>query len=154
MADETPTPTITDELSKMGKLLAQAIQSAWASEERRKLEAEIVDGLRKFGDEVSAAAKKASDSDTAKQIKTQAEKVATDVQQKDVAGDIRKGMISGLEVINQELGKLVDRLEPKQAPAESAAEPAAEPVVEPAPEPVDEAPAVETPAEPEAPAAA
>ena len=162
MADETPTPTITDELSKMGKLVAQAIQAAWESDERKKLEAEVVDGLRKFGDEVSAATKKAGDSDTAKQIKTQAEKVAADMQQKDVAGDIRKGLISGLEVINQELGKLVERLEPKKAPtepvAEAATEPVAEAVAEPAAEPEAEAPTAEAAAEPatepETPAAA
>ena len=122
MADETPTPTITDELSKMGKLVAQAIQAAWESDERKKLEAEVVDGLRKFGDEVSSATKKAGESDTAKQIKTQAEKVAADMQEKDVAADIRKGLISGLEVINIELGKLVERLEPKKAPGEPVAE--------------------------------
>ena len=158
MADETPTPTITDELSKMGKLVAQAIQAAWESDERKKLEAEVADGLRKFGDEVSAAAKKAGESDTAKQIKTQAEKVAADVQQKDVAGDIRKGLISGLEVINQELGKLVERLEPKKAPAEPVAEPTAEAAAEPAAEPEAEAPtaeaAAESATEPETPAAA
>lgn len=162
MADETPTPTITDELSKMGKLVAQAIQAAWESDERKKLEAEVVDGLRKFGDEVAAATKKAGESDTAKQIKTQAEKVAADMQQKDVAGDIRKGLISGLEVINVELGKLVERLEPKKAPAESVAEPVTEAAAEEAAEaPAAKAvaqptaePATEPPAEPEAPAAA
>ena len=140
MADETPTPTITDELSKMGKLVAQAIQAAWESDERKKLEAEVIDGLRKFGDEVSAATKKAGESDTAKQIKTQAEKVAADMQEKDVAGDIRKGLISGLEVINVELGKLVERLEPKKAPDAPGAEGTA---AEGAAEAVAEAPAEE-----------
>jgi hypothetical protein len=171
MADETPTTSITDELTKMGKLVSQAIQAAWESEERKKLEAEVVDGLRKFGDEVSSATKKAGESDTAKQIKTQAEKVAADMQQKDVAGDIRKGLISGLEVINVELGKLVERLEPKKAPdapvaeataAEGAAEavaeavaaaPAEEVAAEPAAEAVAE-PIAEPATEPEAPAAA
>ena len=52
MARRTPTPTITDELSKIGKLVAQAIQAGVESDERKKLEAEVVDGLRKFGDEV------------------------------------------------------------------------------------------------------
>ena len=151
----------------MGKLVAQAIQAAWESEERKKLEAEVVDGLRKFGDEVSAATKKAGESDTAKQIKTQAEKVAADMQEKDVAGDIRKGLISGLEVINVELGKLVERLEPKKAPGEPVAEetvaegaaevPDAEVPTEPAAEAVAEVVAestAEPQTEPEAPAAA
>lgn len=128
MTDQPRTPsTITDELSKMGKLVAQAFQSAWESEERKKLEAEFSEGLRKFSDEVTTAAKKASESDAAKQLKVQAEKVAAEVKERDVAEEIRKGLLIGLEAINVELGKLVERLEPKKAPeppAETPAEPA------------------------------
>ncbi len=129
MTDQPRTPSaITDELSKMGKLVAQAVQSAWESEERKKLEAEVSEGLRKLSEEMSAAAKKASDSDAAKQIKMQAEKVAAEVKEHDVAEEIRKGLLTGLEAINQELGKLVERLEPKKAPApEPPAEAAGEP---------------------------
>jgi len=130
MTEQPRTPsTITDELSKMGKLVAQAFQSAWESEERKKLEAEFSEGLRKFSDEVTTAAKKASESDAAKQLREQAEKVATEVKERDVAEEIRKGLLTGLEAINQELGKLVERLEPKkpvapEPPAEAPAEPA------------------------------
>lgn len=131
MTDQPRTPSaITDELSKMGKLVAQAFQSAWESEERKKLEAEFTEGLRKFSDEVTAAAKKASESDTAKQIKVQAEKVVTEVKEHDVAEEIRKGLLTGLAAINQELGKLVERLEPKKA---AAPEPPAAAPAEPAP---------------------
>ncbi len=137
MAEEPRSETnIVDELDKMGQLVAQAVRSAWESEERKKLEAEIVEGLRKFSDQVSTTAKKASESDAAQQIKAQAEKVAAEVKEKDVAEEIRKGLLAGLEVVNQELGKLVERLE-KKAPVEEAAAPAeaaAEAPIEPEPE--------------------
>jgi hypothetical protein len=129
MTDQPRTPaTITDELSKMGKLVAQAFQSAWESDERKKLEAEFSEGLRKFSDEVTAATKKANESDAAKQIKVQAEKIVAEVKEHDVAEEIRKGLLVGLEAINQELGKLVERLEPRKTaapepPAEAPAEP-------------------------------
>lgn len=156
MSQEPRTPTsITDELSRMGKLVAQAVQAAWESEERKRLEAEIVEGLRKFGDEVSSAAKRAGDSEPAKEIKAQAEKVAAEVKEKDIAEEIRKGLITGLEAINVELGKLVERLEPKpvrtapaaEAPAEAM--PTAEPVAEAPAEPAPEADAAPTPEAPE-----
>ncbi len=141
MAEEPRTETsIADELDKMGQLVAQAVRSAWESEERKKLEAEVVEGLRKFSDQVSTTAKKASESDAAQQIKAQAEKVAAGVKEKDVADEIRKGLLAGLEVVNQELGKLVERLETKKAPGEppaapaAPAEPAAEAPVEPEPD--------------------
>jgi hypothetical protein len=129
MADETHAPsTITEELGKMGKLVAQAVQAAWESEERRKLEAELAEGLRKFSEEVSTATKKAGESDAAKQIKFQAEKVASEVKERDIAEEVRKGLLTGLGVINLELGKLIERLEPRKP--EPMAETPAEPVVE------------------------
>ncbi len=130
--------TITDELSKLGKQMADAIKAAWESDDRKKLQAEIVDGLQKFGDEVSEALDKAGQSETAKDLRVKADKVAADMRERGVVEDVRKGIISGLDVINTELGKLVEKLEPKATPADEA--PAA-----------PEAPA--EPAAPEAPAA-
>lgn len=145
MSQEPRTQTsISDELSRMGKLVAQAVQAAWESEERKRLEAEIVEGLRKFSDEISSAAKKAGDSEPAQEIKAQAEKVAAEFKERDVAEDIRKGLITGLEAVNVELGKLVERLEPKPAAPASAVEAPAEAAGEPAVE-ADAAPASETP---------
>lgn len=115
MTDQPRTPSpIAEELNKMGKLLVQAVQAAWESEERKKLEAEVTEGLRKISDEVTAAARKANESDAAKQLKVQAEKIATEVKEHDIAEEVRKGLLVGLEAINQELGKLVERLEPKK----------------------------------------
>lgn len=121
MAEEKPTTsTITEELSKMGKLVAQAAQAAWESEERKKLEAEVTEGLRKISEELAQAARKAAESDAAKQLKTQAEKLAGEIKETDVTDEIRKGLIAGLEVINQALGKLVERLEVEKKEEPSA----------------------------------
>ena len=96
--------SITEELSKLGKQMADAIKAAWESDDRKKLQAEILDGLQKFGDEVTVALDKAGKSETAQDLRVKAEKVATDVRGR-VAEDVRKGIISGLDVINEELGK-------------------------------------------------
>jgi hypothetical protein len=128
--------SITEELSKLGKQMADAIKAAWESDDRKKLQAEILDGLQKFGDEVTVALDKAGKSETAQDLRVKAEKVAVDVRASAVAEDVRKGIISGLDVLNAEMSKLVEKLEPKPAPVEPEAP--AEPV-----EP-------ETPAEPEA----
>jgi hypothetical protein len=130
--------SITEELSKLGKQMAEAIKTAWESDDRKKLQAEILDGLQKFGDEVTDALDKAGKTETAQDLRVKAEKVATDVRASNVAEDVRKGIISGLDVLNQELGKLVEKLEPKAQSADEAA----------APEAAPEAP--EAPAAPEA----
>jgi hypothetical protein len=133
--------SITEELGKLGKQMADAIKAAWESEDRRKLQAEILDGLQKFGDEVTVALDKAGKSETAQDLRVKAEKVAVDVRASTVAEDVRKGIISGLDVLNAEMSKLVEKLEPKAAPADEA--PAA-------PEAPAEPAAPEPPAAPEA----
>jgi hypothetical protein len=125
--------SIVDELSKLGQQMAYAIKTAWESDDRRKLQAEILDGLQKFGEEVTEALDKAGKSETAQDLRVKAERVAADVRASAVAEDVRKGVISGLDVLNTELGKLVEKLEPKATAADEAPE------------------ASEAPAEPEAP---
>jgi hypothetical protein len=81
--------------------------------------------------------RKASESDAATQIRDETEKVVVQIRESDVTGEVRKGLIAGLEVLNRELGKLVERLEvtpQPSAPVSESAGPAetAEPVTEPA----------------------
>ncbi len=120
--EETHTErSIADELARLGQQLATAAKTAWESEERRKLQGEITSGVQRFGQEISSAVSRASDSEQAQQLRTRAAKVAEDVQRADVVEEVRKGILVGLEAINRELGKLLERLEPKAAPAEVVA---------------------------------
>lgn len=140
MSEEPKTEkTIADELNKLGKQVADAIKAAWESDDRKKLQAEITDGLEKFGAQVSEALDHAGKSETAQDFRVKAEKVVTDAREKGVVEDMRKGILTGLDTINKELGKLVEKLETKpaaEAPAapEAAAEPEA-PAEPAAPEP-------------------
>jgi molecular chaperone GrpE (heat shock protein) len=138
MSEETgEEKTISVELNRLGKQVAEAIAKAWESDDRKKLQAEVTTGLEGFGTQVSDAMRKASESEAASQIRDQTEKVVAQVRDSDVTGEVRKGLIAGLEVLNRELGKLVERLEvtsqKPEAPAAESSE-TAEPV-EPAPDP-------------------
>jgi len=108
--------SIVQEFTLFGKQIADAIRAAWESEDRKKLQAELTEGLQKFEAEVSEAMEKAGQSDAAKTLRVQAEKVVADVKESKATDDVRKGLISGLEVLNRELGQLVEKLEAK-APA-------------------------------------
>ncbi len=108
--------SVTEELSKLGKQFAQTIRAAWESEDRRKLQKEIAEGLQKLGQQLNEAFEKASESEAAKQLREQAEKVVAEVRETDVVEELRKGLLAGLETLNKELGKLLERLETKEAP--------------------------------------
>jgi type II secretory pathway component PulF len=105
--------SIADELEKMGAQIAAAAKTAWESEERKKLQTEISTGVQRFGQELNTMVSKASESDPAKDLKTRATRVAEDVQKTDVVEEVRKGILVGLEAINRELSKLLERLESK-----------------------------------------
>ncbi len=113
--------SIADELAKLGQQLATAAQKAWDSDERRRLQTEITTGVQRFGQELSGAVNKAAESDQAKELRTRATKVADDMQKTDVIEEVRKGLLVGLEAINRELGKLLERMESKPGEAEVVA---------------------------------
>ncbi len=102
---------IADELGKLGQQVANAAKAVWESEERRKLQAELTRGVEKFSQELSATLDKAAESEEAKALRVKAEKVVEEVREADVIEDIRKGILAGLEVLNRELGKLVEKLD-------------------------------------------
>jgi hypothetical protein len=122
--------TISGEFDRLGKQVAEAINKAWESEDRKKLQAEVTTGLESFGSQVTEAMRKASESEAASQIRDQTEKVVAQVRDSDVTGEVRKGMIAGLGALNRELGKLVERLEvapPASAPPATESEGPAKP---------------------------
>lgn len=133
MSEEQKTErTIVDELGKLGKQVADAIKAAWESEDRKKLQGEIAEGFQKFGQEVNQAVEKANESETAKELREKAEKVIEDIRESDVVEEARKGILTGLDALNRELGKLLEKLESK--PAAPAAPEAPEPPAEPSSE--------------------
>ena len=113
--------SIADELTRLGQQLAAAAKTAWESEERKKLQTEIMTGVQRAGQELNTAVNKVAESDQAQQVRTRAAKVAEDVQSTDVVEEVRKGILVGLEAINRELGKLLERLETKPGEAEVVA---------------------------------
>ncbi len=118
-SEETRTErNISDELARLGQQLAAAAKNAWESEERKRLQGEIVNGVQRAGQEINAAVNKASEHEQVQQFRTKAVKVAEDVQKTDVAEEIRKGILVGLQAVNRELGKLLERLETKPGEAE------------------------------------
>jgi hypothetical protein len=113
--------SIADELAKLAQQLSAAARTAWESEDRKRLQNEIATGVQRFGQEISNAANKAVESDQAKELKTRATRVADDFQKTDVIEEVRKGLLVGLEAINRELSKMLERIEPKAGEVEVAA---------------------------------
>jgi hypothetical protein len=103
--------SIADELGKLGQQMASAAKAAWESDDRKKLQSELTQGIEKFSQELSTTLEKATESEQAKELRVKAERVVEEVRSADVIDEIRKGILTGLEVLNRELGKLVEKLD-------------------------------------------
>jgi hypothetical protein len=102
--------SVADELSRLGSQLAEALRLAWESDERRRLQAELTEGAKLLGEHLETAAQRARESQKTQQIKDQARRVADKIHDSNAVDDVRAGLVSGLEALNQEMGRLVERL--------------------------------------------
>jgi hypothetical protein len=117
--EQRPSTNLSDELTRLVSQVTEAARLAWESEERKRLQMEISEGVKNFSVQVDEAVRRASESETAKKVRMQAEHVAVRAIETDVVDDMRQGLLVGLQTLNRELGKLLERLQSSGAPVSS-----------------------------------
>ena len=119
---------ILSEINRLGSAIVQAIQTAWASDERKKLEQDLSKGLRSLADNVEEALDKVGKNEQVHEFLDKAEDVAESVGEKvrdaKVTGEIKDGLLKGLAALTEQLQKVTKDVSARQ-PAES--QPAAQP---------------------------
>jgi hypothetical protein len=68
---------VSAELKDLGRQFADTLRTAWNSQERQRIEADIREGVKSFADEVDKAIREAKDSQTAARVREEAEQVVT-----------------------------------------------------------------------------
>ena len=123
--DQQAGDQLVDELQSLGHQLVTAVKALWESEDSRKLRQEIGDGFVKLGQQLDEAIKSAQDSEAAQEFKSSVQETVDKARESDVAGKVQDNLVTGLQKLNAELGKLVDSLEEpdelSKAPEDEAA---------------------------------
>jgi signal recognition particle GTPase len=104
---KSPNDNIGEQLNELGKNLREALQTAWQSEERRKLQKEIEDGLANLGASLSQASKDFSNSPTGKTIKEDVEDLQERWHTGEVGSKARSEIVDALRKVNDELQKAI-----------------------------------------------
>jgi hypothetical protein len=110
---QAPSKTISEEFSELGRNIMQALQAAWTSEDRKKLQAEIEAGLKAASQAVQQAADDFSQSQAGQTLKTEAEDFQKRVQSGELEAKIRSEVSAALRIANQELKKAFPGEAPK-----------------------------------------
>lgn len=124
----TENPDVVEELKGLGQQFANALQAAWNSEERQKIETEIREGVQSFVGEVDKAIREARESDIAAKMKDEAIDMKSRVETNEFSSKARDSFVQGLHWLSEELGKLADQFTPKakEPTAESTPDDSAE----------------------------
>lgn len=113
------TQELLDELNRMGMKFAEVVQTAWESDERKRLEKDVKAGVVSLVNGLERGLRKVSETDPAKEFLHKAEDVAETVGERirsnpasyEVAGNVAKG----LRILAEQIDKLAEELQRKAA---------------------------------------
>jgi hypothetical protein len=97
--------TISDQLNELGKNLREALQTAWSSQERRKLQQDIEEGMASLGATLSQAAKDFSNTPTGKTISEDVKDLQQRWKSGEVGSKVHSEVVDALRRVNEELQK-------------------------------------------------
>ena len=103
--NKSPNEDIGDQLNELGKNLREALRTAWESDERRKLQLDIEDGLANLRDSLNEAAKEFSNSQTGQNLKEDVKDLHERWQTGEVGSKVRSEVAEALRTVNRELQK-------------------------------------------------
>jgi hypothetical protein len=113
---------VAEEFKRLGRQFADTLESMWNSEERRRMENEIREGVRTFANEVDRVVRDARESPAATRVKEEAIGVKERVESTDVTHRAREGVVQGLRWLSNELERLANQFTTPTATSEKVAE--------------------------------
>ena len=108
------TTDLMDEFKRLGRQFGDTLQSAFNSEEAKRMETELRAGMKTFADEVERVFREAKDSPTATRVKEEATVVKERVETGDMGRKAQEGIVGGLRWLSDELEKLANQFTPAQ----------------------------------------
>lgn len=109
---------IADEFKRLGRQFADTLETAFNSQEARRIETEVRAGMKSFADEVEKVFHQAKESPAATRVKEEAVGAKERVESGEFARKAQEGMASGLRWLSTELDKLATQFTPAGRPTE------------------------------------
>ena len=111
---ETEQTDVVDELTNLGRQFGEALHSAWYSEERRRFESELREGVNSFVDEIDNAFREVKDSPAGQRAQDESARIKIEVESSEMSGKAKSSIASGLHWLSTELSNLADQFSPQE----------------------------------------
>ena len=115
-----PSGDLAAELKELGNNLKDILQTAWESEERKKLQGEIESGLSQLGESLNQAVDEFKESPAGQRMRSDAENLRTRIKTGEMENEIREDLLSVLRTVNAELQKATRKVEESMKPGSQA----------------------------------
>jgi heparin binding hemagglutinin HbhA len=113
---------LVNELREMGQQLETAFRAAIESERAKQLQRDIASGFREISSQVQEAVKTIQANPRVQQAEERGKQVVSQARESKVVQEIQETIVSGIAQLNDQLRKLVERIETEaNAPSKSSA---------------------------------
>ncbi len=113
---------VAAEFQKLGQQLGETLQTAWESEERKRIEQEVREGVRSFVAEVDKVLQKSKTSETTIKLKEEAVGAKSKVEESELGQKAREGIVEGLRWLSEGLNDLAVKFTPPSKPTDTPSE--------------------------------
>jgi uncharacterized protein YukE len=103
---------LASEFTALGKKFADAVSTAWNSEERHNIQKELADGLNKLSAELNKASTNIRESDVGKKVENGVKQVGEDIKSGKVSEDVRQGLLKALRGLGDAIDRMADSFTP------------------------------------------
>ncbi len=112
--------SLASEFRTLGRNLISALNAAWESPERKRMQSEVLSGLNELGATLQKEAEHLSKSDASQQVKSSVEQIGERIRSSETQTKVRQELLSALKTANLEIQKVIDRwsTQPGDEPAE------------------------------------
>ncbi len=119
---ETEQTDVVEELANLGRQFGETLRSAWASEERRRFESEMREGVNSFVDEIDNAFREIKDIPAGQRARDESTRIKIEVDSSEMSGKAKSSIASGLHWLSTELSNLADQFTPQEKSPEDEEE--------------------------------
>ncbi len=110
---------IRDEFRALGDNLKNILQSAWESEERKKLQGELESGMRELGRALDEAVEDFKAGEVGQNIQREVDQISERVRSGEMEQKTREEILKALKLLNAELEKATAKFEQSEAKEEN-----------------------------------
>ena len=111
---------LLNELREMGQQLEMAFRAAIQSDRAKQLQKDLAGGVREITEQLKTAAKTVQNDTRFQQAEERGRQAVAQARESKVVQDIQETLVTGIAQLNEQLRKVVDRLQSEANPPSSS----------------------------------